>query len=40
MKNKKEILIGKIAEICLRNPNGITEDPEDKTKRKEERRYV
>ncbi len=26
MKNKKEILIGKIAEICLRDPNGITED--------------
>ncbi|SCJ13488.1 Uncharacterised protein [uncultured Blautia sp.] len=27
MKNKKQILIGKIAEICLRDPNGITEAP-------------
>lgn len=27
MRNEKEILIGKIAEICLRDPNGITEDP-------------
>lgn len=26
MKTKKEILIGKIAEICLRDPKGITED--------------
>ena len=26
MKNKKEILIGKIAESCLRDPKGITED--------------
>ena len=27
MKNKKEILIGRIAEICLRDPNGNHEDP-------------